>query len=204
MQGVLRATQIYGGTLRNAILQHARVLEPSVRSNIIVRYESVSPALEEHGFESATIADILKAKGKSADGSWLWCATDDSVYDAVKSMTQHNVGALLVVKPGTEKSIAGIITERDYLRKIIVQGRSSKTTKVGDIMTDENKLITVTPGTKVLQAMQLMSDNRIRHIPVLEGKNMIGMVSIGDVVRAVVDEHREELKRLNTYIQGGY
>lgn len=71
-------------------------------------------------------------------------------------------------------------------------------------MTEENKLITVTPATRVLQAMQLMTDNRIRHIPVVEGKKMKGMVSIGDVVRAVVDEHREEVKRLSSYIQGGY
>ncbi|RVX22728.1 CBS domain-containing protein CBSX3, mitochondrial [Vitis vinifera] len=92
----------------------------------------------------------------------------------------------------------------DYLRKIIVQGRSSKSTKVGDIMTEENKLITVSPNTKVLRAMQLMTDNRIRHIPVIDDKEMIGMVSIGDVVRAVVTEHREELDRLNAYIQGGY
>ncbi|XVF60375.1 hypothetical protein PTKIN_Ptkin08bG0040300 [Pterospermum kingtungense] len=119
---------------------------------------SVSSArMEEHGFESTTISDILKAKGK-----------DDTVYDAVKSMNQHNVGALMVVKPGEQKSIAGIITERDCLRKTIVQGRSSKSTKVGDIMTEENKLITVTPKTKVLRAMQLMIDNRIRHIPAID------------------------------------
>ncbi|KAL5825925.1 hypothetical protein ACOSQ3_021988 [Xanthoceras sorbifolium] len=92
----------------------------------------------------------------------------------------------------------------DYLRKIIVQGRSSKSTKVGDIMTEENKLITVTPDTKVLCAMQLMTDNRIRHIPVIDDKAMIGMVSIGDVVRAVVSEHREEFDRLNAYILGDY
>jgi len=71
-------------------------------------------------------------------------------------------------------------------------------------MTEENKLITVKPGTKVLQAMQLMTENRIRHIPVVEGTGMLGMVSIGDVVRAVVSEHKEELNRLNAYIQGGY
>jgi CBS domain-containing protein len=122
---------------------------------------------------------------------------------AFMQMTSHNVGALLVVKRG-EKALAGIITERDYLRKIIVQGRSSKTTKVGDIMTEENKLITVSPDTKVLRAMELMTDNRIRHIPVVENKEMKGMVSIGDVVRAVVDEHREELQRLNSFIQGSY
>uniref|UniRef100_A0A0E0P0Z6 CBS domain-containing protein n=1 Tax=Oryza rufipogon TaxID=4529 RepID=A0A0E0P0Z6_ORYRU len=163
-----------------------------------------SAQIEESGFETATVADILKSKGKSADGSWLWCTTDDSVYDAVKSMTQHNVGALVVVKPGQDKSIAGIVTERDYLRKIIVQGRSSKSTKVGDIMTEENQLITVKPDTRVLQAMQLMTEKRIRHIPVIDGTGMVGMVSIGDIVRAVVSEHREELNRLNAYIQGGY
>ncbi|KAL2488418.1 CBS domain-containing protein CBSX3 [Forsythia ovata] len=142
MQGGIQAIFSQGNVLKNAVLKH-----------------------KEHGFESTKISDILKAKGKNADGSWLWCTTDDTVYDAVKSMTQHNVGALVVVKPGEQKSIAGIITERDYLRKIIVQGRSSKSTKVGDIMTEENKLITVTPDTKVLKAMQLMTDNRIRHIP---------------------------------------
>ncbi|CAI5507017.1 unnamed protein product [Closterium sp. Naga37s-1] len=88
-------------------------------------------------------------------------------------MTSHNVGALLVMRPDTSGTIAGIVTERDYLRKIIVQGRSSKTTKVGDIMTDE-------------------------------GQKMKGMLSIGDVVAAVVEEHREEVKRLSEYIKGSY
>ncbi|OWM66626.1 CBS domain-containing protein CBSX3, mitochondrial [Punica granatum] len=202
MQGAAHTLLSHGSMIRNAVLKHVRVVS---RPTVFSRLMSVSSArMEEHGFESTTIADILKAKGKSADGSWLWCTTDDSVYDAVKSMTQHNVGALVVVKPGEQKSIAGIITERDYLRKIIVQGRSSKSTKVGDIMTEENKLITVTPDTKVLKAMQLMTDNRIRHIPVINDTGMMGMVSIGDVVRAVVSEHREELDRLNAFIQGGY
>ncbi|XP_059626342.1 CBS domain-containing protein CBSX3, mitochondrial [Cornus florida] len=205
MQGGIRAFLSSGNILKNAVLQRVRLVNPVMQPLMFSRYESTSSALmEEHGFESTTISDVIKSKGKSADGSWLWCTTEDTVYDAVKSMTQHNVGALVVVKPGEEKSIAGIITERDYLRKIIVQGRSSKSTKVGDIMTEENKLITVTPSTKVLKAMQLMTDNRIRHIPVIHDKTMIGMVSIGDVVRAVVNEHRDELNRLNAYIQGGY
>ncbi|XP_021273803.1 CBS domain-containing protein CBSX3, mitochondrial [Herrania umbratica] len=205
MKGAVQAFLLHGNTVKNAVMQRIRVVNPVKRPIIFSRFESVSSArMEEHGFESTTIADILKAKGKGADGSWLWCTTDDTVYNAVKSMTQHNVGALVVVKPGEQESIAGIITERDYLRKIIVQGRSSKSTKVGDIMTEENKLITVTSETKVLRAMQLMTDNRIRHIPVIDEKGMVGMVSIGDVVRAVVIEHREELDRLNAYIQGGY
>ncbi|KAF3454765.1 hypothetical protein FNV43_RR05213 [Rhamnella rubrinervis] len=205
MQGLRQAFLSHGSLVKNAVLQRIRVVNPLLQPVVLSRSYSVTSArIEEHGFESTTIADILKSKGKNADGSWLWCTMDDTVYDAVKSMTQHNVGALVVVKPGEEKSIAGIITERDYLRKIIVQGRSSKSTKVGDIMTEENKLITVTPDTKVLRAMQLMTDNRIRHIPVINERGMIGMVSIGDVVRAVVSEHREELNRLNAYIQGGY
>ncbi|CAI7796366.1 unnamed protein product [Closterium sp. NIES-53] len=159
---------------------------------------------EQLPFEQATIADLLRARGAGNDGSWLWCTTDDTVFDAVKSMTSHNVGALLVMRPDTSGTIAGIVTERDYLRKIIVQGRSSKTTKVGDIMTDENKLITLTPETRLLKAMEIMSDKRIRHIPVVEGQKMKGMLSIGDVVAAVVEEHREEVKRLSEYIKGSY
>ncbi|KAL0909467.1 hypothetical protein M5K25_020340 [Dendrobium thyrsiflorum] len=205
MQRIFQAICLHGNVLKYSILKHARVIAPAARTVLFSRSESIGASkLEEHGFESTTIADVLNSKGKGADGSWLWCSTDDSVYDAVKSMTQHNVGALVVLRPGADKAIAGIITERDYLRKIIVQGRSSKSTKVGDIMTEENKLITVTPDTKVLKAMQLMTDNRIRHIPVIADKAMIGMVSIGDVVRAVVSEHREELDRLNAFIQGGY
>ncbi|XP_004490743.1 CBS domain-containing protein CBSX3, mitochondrial isoform X2 [Cicer arietinum] len=205
MQGGLRSFLSNGNIIKNAVLQRVRMVTPLLQPAAFSRFESVTPArIEEHGFESATISDILQGKGKGADGSWLWCTTDETVYDAVKSMTQNNVGALVVVKPGEQNTIAGIITERDYLRKIIVQGRSSKSTKVGDIMTEENKLITVTPDTKVLRAMQLMTDNRIRHIPVINEKGMIGMVSIGDVVRAVVSEHRQELDRLNAYIQGGY
>nr|GMD14017.1 CBS domain-containing protein CBSX3, mitochondrial [Ipomoea batatas]GME01313.1 CBS domain-containing protein CBSX3, mitochondrial [Ipomoea batatas] len=205
MQRGFQALFSQGNVLKAAVLRHARLGNPAMRPLMFACRESTSAArIEEHGFESTTISDVMKSKGEGADGSWLWCTTDDSVYDAVKSMTHHNVGALVVVKPGEQKSIAGIITERDYLRKIIVQGRSSKSTKVGDIMTEENKLITVAPQTKVLKAMQLMTDNRIRHIPVIDDSGMVGMVSIGDVVRAVVTEHRVELDRLNAYIQGGY
>ncbi|PIA46987.1 hypothetical protein AQUCO_01400008v1 [Aquilegia coerulea] len=195
MQGATQAIRFHANILKHSILQRIRLAATPPLFHHIQSFSSAA-RIEEHGFESTTISDVLNAKGKSADGSWLWCTTDDTVYDAVKSMTQHNVGALVVVKPGEQYSIAGIITERDYLRKIIVQGRSSKSTK--------NKLITVTPDTKVLRAMQLMTDNRIRHIPVINEKKMIGMVSIGDVVRAVVSEHREELDRLNAFIQGGY
>ncbi|PIA46986.1 hypothetical protein AQUCO_01400008v1 [Aquilegia coerulea] len=136
MQGATQAIRFHANILKHSILQRIRLAATPPLFHHIQSFSSAA-RIEEHGFESTTISDVLNAKGKSADGSWLWCTTDDTVYDAVKSMTQHNVGALVVVKPGEQYSIAGIITERDYLRKIIVQGRSSKSTKVGDIMTEE-------------------------------------------------------------------
>ncbi|KAF2309990.1 hypothetical protein GH714_006093 [Hevea brasiliensis] len=158
--------------------------------------------MPEKGLENLTVADVLMTKGEEKTGSWLWCRTNDTVYDAVNNMAKNNIGSLVVLKP-EEQHIAGIITERDYLRKIIAQGRSSKYTRVGEIMTDEKKLITVTSDTNILQAMQLMTDNHIRHVPVIDGK-IVGMVSIVDVVRAVVEQQDKELKRLNEFIRGEY
>ncbi|RVW56388.1 CBS domain-containing protein CBSX3, mitochondrial [Vitis vinifera] len=117
MQGAIQAIVSHGSIVKNAVLHQIRLVNPIMPSVVFSRLQSVTSArMEEHGFESTTIADVLKGKGKSADGSWLWCTTDDSVYDAVKSMTHHNVGALVVVKPGEQKSIAGIITERGKWR----------------------------------------------------------------------------------------
>jgi hypothetical protein len=144
MQRAIQAIGSHGSVLKSAVLKHVSLSKPAVLPAVFPRFMSVSSAqIEESGFESGTIADILKSKGKSADGSWLWCTTDDTVYDAVKSvrfptghisrfignfllrvtkefeqMTQHNVGALVVVKPGQDKSIAGIVTERGKLLSI--------------------------------------------------------------------------------------
>ncbi|GAQ80917.1 cystathionine beta-synthase family protein [Klebsormidium nitens] len=211
MQSVSKVLQRGALDLRGSLLQTLRAGQVSCMSRLQVRGNAKSAAAEaedtdEHDahLERSTIADILRnKKGEKERGSFLWCQTDDTVYDAVRQMTQHNVGALVVMKSGKD-GIAGIITERDYLRKVAIENRTSKETKVGDIMTVEAKLVTVTPDTQVLQAMQLMTEHRIRHIPVVDDHKMHAMISIGDVVRAVVDEHREEVKRLNDYIQGGY
>ncbi|CAN1296415.1 CBS domain-containing protein CBSX3, mitochondrial [Linum perenne] len=119
MQGAIGAFFSRAGVVKTTLLQHVRVLNPALRPLVFSRSESVSSAarIEEHGFEHTTISDVLSGKGKGADGSWLWCTTDDTVHDAVHSMTQHNVGALVVVKPGEQKSIAGIITERGNLNQ---------------------------------------------------------------------------------------
>lgn len=158
---------------------------------------------QEKGLENVTVADVLMTKGDEQVGSWLWCRINDTVDDAMKNMAEHNIGSLVVLKPGEQHHIAGIITERDYMRKIIRQERPSKYTKVGEIMTDENKLITVTSDTNILRAMQLMTDNHIRHVPVIDGK-IVGMISVVDVVRAVVEQQNGELKRLNEFIKGEY
>lgn len=162
-----------------------------------------SHSMPEKVLQNTTVAQVLATKGEDKVGSWLWCRMDDTVYDAVKQMAQNNIGSLVVLKPGEEQHIAGILTERDYLCKVIVQDRSSKYTKVGEIMTDQNKLFTVTSDTNILHAMQLMTENHIRHAPVIDGK-IVGMISIVDVVRAVVQQQHEEMERLNEFIQGDY
>ncbi|CAA7048025.1 unnamed protein product [Microthlaspi erraticum] len=159
----------------------------------------------EKGLENLTVADVLLTKdtdGGKVD-TWISCRTNDTVYDAVKNMAKHNIGSLVVLRPGDHQYIAGIVTERDYMKKIIGAGRSSKFTKVGEVMTDESKLVTVSSGTNIIKAMQLMSENHIRHVPVIDGK-IVGLISMVDVVRAIVDHQNGELKRLNQFIKGDY
>ncbi|KAK3200027.1 hypothetical protein Dsin_023442 [Dipteronia sinensis] len=114
MQRAVQSLLSNGNAVKTAVLERFRAANPMMLTPVLFSWfqSALSARIEEHGFESTWIADVLKAKGKGADGSWLWCTTDDSVYDAVKSMTQHNVGALVVVKSGEKNSIAGIITER--------------------------------------------------------------------------------------------
>ncbi|KAL0314679.1 UNVERIFIED_CONTAM: CBS domain-containing protein CBSX3, mitochondrial [Sesamum angustifolium] len=162
-----------------------------------------SHTMPQKGLQNTTVADVLMTKGDERVGSWLWCRSDDTVYDAVKQMAQNNIGSLVVLKPGEQQLIAGILTERDYLRKVVGQDRSSKYTKVGEIMTDQDKLVTVTSDTSILHAMQLMTESHIRHAPVINGR-IVGMISIVDVVRAVLEQQHGEVRQLNEYIQGDY
>ncbi|KAI6688838.1 hypothetical protein NL676_025666 [Syzygium grande] len=205
MQGIARAIRSCHETLKNAIMKdwHARIT--ANKDSIFSRFGSVSSSTDvrEKGLENVTVADVLVTKGEEKTGAWLSCRSNDTVYDAVKNMAQNNIGSLVVLKPGQEQLIAGIITEKDYLQKIIAQGRSSKQTRVGEIMTDENNLITVSSDTNILKAMKLMTEHHIRHVPVIDGK-IVGMISIVDVVRAVVEQQSGELKRLNDYIKGEY
>ncbi|KAK9136329.1 hypothetical protein Syun_015659 [Stephania yunnanensis] len=199
MHGIMQGTMwsLRRGKLKNPCVGRERVL------SCFECVTSSSPSIGYRGLENTTVSELLRTKEGENRSPLFWCRTDDTVYNAVNLMTQNNIGSLVVVKPGEEKLIAGILTERDYLKKIVVQGRQSKTTKVGEIMTEENKLITVNTDTNILEAMKLMTDNHVRHIPVVKSK-VIGMISIVDVVRAVVEQKEEEVKRLKDFIKGEY
>jgi CBS domain-containing protein len=138
-----------------------------------------------------TVRQLLEAK--SAEVHWI--TPDAPVIDAIRLMAERRIGALLVMEG---PRLAGILSERDYARKVVLQGRSSKDTPVRDIMTAQ--VITVRPQDSADHCMQLVTDGRIRHLPVLEGDQVVGVVSIGDLVKAVIAEQRQELDHLQRYI----
>ena len=122
---------------------------------------------------------------------------ESPVIDAIRRMAEKHVGAVLVMEG---PRLAGILSERDYARKIVLEGRSSKDTPVRDIMTAD--VITVAPGDDVRHCMQVVTRHRIRHLPVVEEDGVIGVISIGDLVAAVIEEQQRELDQLQRYIAG--
>jgi CBS domain-containing protein len=142
----------------------------------------------------ARISDILRNKG----GDVLKIGASATVYDAIEKMVERNVGSILVTD-GDE--VVGIMTERDYLRKIALQGRTSRDTQVGEIMT--SPLVYVTPQTSVEESMAIMTDRRIRHLPVVDNEDVVGVVSIGDLVKFQSQEQSFRIQYLTEYISGG-
>jgi CBS domain-containing protein len=133
-------------------------------------------------------------------GSAVWSiAPNAMVYDAIQLMADKNVGALPVVENGR---LVGIISERDYTRKVILKGKSSKDTPVRDIMTEE--LMTAHSTDSVSECMRIMTDKRVRHLPVMEESKMIGIVSIGDLVRRIISAQTATIDNLEKYITGDY
>ena len=133
-------------------------------------------------------------------GREIWSvAPDATVYDAIALMAAKSVGAVLVISGG---NLAGIVSERDYARKVILQGRSSKETEVREIMTSD--LITVTPENTIDDCMRLMTTRRIRHLPVLDRGQLVGIVSIGDLVNATIADQAHTIDQLHTYIGANY
>lgn len=122
---------------------------------------------------------------------------DDPVIDAIRLMAEKRIGALLVMQSG---KLVGIVSERDYARKVVLQGRSSRDTPVRDIMTAD--VMTVGLDDTAERCMALVTDRRIRHLPVVDGGNVLGVVSIGDLVKAVIEDQQLELDQLQRYIAG--
>ena len=122
-----------------------------------------------------------------------------TVFEAIKTMAENNVGALPVVE---NDRLVGMISERDYTRKVMLKGRSSKDTPVGDIMTRD--VVTVSPDQSVSECMSIITENRVRHLPVLDGTQLIGIISIGDLVRWTIATQRMTIEQLESYISGGY
>lgn len=138
-----------------------------------------------------TVKQLLDVKGHT-----VWTiGPDASVYEALKLMADKDVGALLVLEGG---KLAGIISERDYARKVILKGKFSKDTPVHEIMT--KRLVYVRPEQTVQECMALMTDQHIRHLPVLAGEELVGLVSIGDLVKAIISEQEFLIQNLQDYI----
>ena len=139
------------------------------------------------------VRQLLRQKGAE-----VWSVdAEEPVLGAIQIMADRHIGALPVTRNG---ELVGVVSERDYARKVILLGRSSAETPVWQIMS--SPVVTVTPEQDVRQCMQLMTDRRIRHLPVMEEGRMIGMISIGDLVRAVIDEQDQTIQQLERFIAG--
>ena len=139
----------------------------------------------------ASVSDLLDSKGTAI----FAVGPDDPVLEAIKAMAERHVGALLVMKAG---ELVGIVSERDYARKVILLGRSSSDTPVSQIMSFP--VHTVSPKRSVADCMRLMTERRVRHLPVVENGRVIGVISIGDLVKALIEDQRQTIEQLEDYI----
>lgn len=170
---------------------------PTAATPVLNTEEKVPPSVDRG---LGTVRDVLKTKGEK----FYYTRGDALVYDAVKKMVHHNIGSLIIVE-GAEKRPVGIITEKDYLNKVIVKGRSSRSTLVREIMSTK-QFTSVSPSATLHECMELMTERRIRHIPVVEphSSNVLGMLSIGDIVSELVAAHKRNADHMRSFISGGY
>ena len=140
-----------------------------------------------------TVVQLLRGKGHEV----LSVSPETSVFEALEVMAEKNVGALLVVEGGR---LAGIFSERDYARKVILKGKASREVPVREIMTSH--VLYVRPDQTIEDCMALMTDKRVRHLPVLDGERLVGVISIGDVVKAIITEQKFIIEQLQNYITG--
>jgi CBS domain-containing protein len=138
------------------------------------------------------VSELLKQR----EGTLWHARPDDTVFQALQLLAEYEVGALMVMDRG---KLVGVISERDYTRKIALQGRSSKDTRVSDIMTRE--VLTVTPATGTRKCMALMSEKKIRHLPVIDGDTVLGMISVRDILDDIIADHEATIAQLENYIR---
>ena len=135
---------------------------------------------------------------RAGSSATLWSVTpDDTVFEAIKVLAEKGVGALIVMEKG---KLVGILSERDYTRKIALQGKNSKEAKVRDIMT--SNVLTVSPKTRTRECMAIMSEKNFRHLPVVDGDTVVGMLSIRDLMNDIIVEHENTISQLESYIKG--
>lgn len=142
---------------------------------------------------TVTVKQVLERKGNVTYS----VTPDTSVFDALRLMALHDIGAVLVTDTGT---LQGIFTERDYARKLVLKGLRSKNVKVGEMMTRD--VATIAPSERISAVMNTMTRRRFRHLPVLDNGQLVGIITIGDVVKAVIEEQEETIKHLANYIAG--
>lgn len=141
----------------------------------------------------ASVAQLLESKGNAVYS----IEPEASVYNALELMAKHNIGALPVLEG---KKLVGLVSERDYARKVILQGHNSRETRVSDIMSKQ--VTCASPGDEVQQCMAIMTEKRIRHLPVLEQGELVGLVSIGDLVKSIIGEQQFVIEQMTQYIAG--
>ncbi len=145
-----------------------------------------------------TVQDILKVKGKEV---WSISATA-TVFEALKLMSEKSIGALMVMDE--KGQVAGIISERDYARKVILLGKTSRKTQVKEIMTPVSRMFTIRPDAPVEESMVIMTQKHVRHLPVYDGSQFHGIVSIGDIVKTIIEDKDAMIEQLHNYISGKY
>lgn len=168
-------------------------MHPIGRAGLALLHQGVYLAKAKKGPAMTLVKHLLDTKGRDV----LSIAPDASVLDAIKKMAEHGVGALLVMDGD---SLSGIVTERDYARKVILLGRYSDDTPVRDIMTAD--VTTVSSDQNVRHCMDLMTEKRVRHLPVMDDVKVSGVISIGDLVKAIIEEQQQEIEQLGHYISG--
>ena len=141
------------------------------------------------------VRQILEVKGRSVEA----VSPNETVYEGLQKLADKNIGALVVVENG---KMVGIFSERDYARKVILKGKSSMNTTIGELMVKE--VLYVSPDNTIDECMALMSENHIRHLPVLKDEELLGLISIGDVVKHKIKQQKFKIRELEKYITGGY